>query len=110
MDATSFFTESQAQFKESQTKYTELLNDAQNQLNESQKKLMNTWMEIFPTGMSQVNPSENFAKAQTFQRELIESSLNAQKVTFNLAMESQKQFWDNYFQTTQKMTQAISNT
>jgi hypothetical protein len=81
MDATSFFTESQAQFKESQTKYTELLNDAQNQLNESQKKLMNTWMEIFPTGMSQVNPSENFAKAQTFQRELIESSLNAQKVT-----------------------------
>lgn len=103
MDATSFFTDSQAQFNESQKKFTALWDESQKQLSESQKKLFQTWMDNFSQGTSLTNPSETFEKTLSFQRELVDSALNAQQVAVRLSMETQKQFWDSYFQTTQKM-------
>jgi len=109
MATTSFFTDSQAQFNESQKKLAELWNDSQKQLMESQKKLAETWMSSLPAGTTQVNFSENFEKTLNFQQELINSALNSQQVTARLVIETQKQFWDSYFQATQKMTQTIPN-
>jgi len=107
MDATSFFTDSQAQFNESQKKVTALWDEAQKELSESQKKLFQSWMDNFSQGTTLSSPAEGFEKSLSFQRELVDSALNAQQVAVRLSMETQKQFWDNYFQTTQKMSNTM---
>ncbi|MGH2415921.1 MAG: thylakoid-associated protein [Microcystaceae cyanobacterium] len=109
MFTTDFFTNSQSQFNESQKKLTELWEEFQKQLIESQKKLIYIWVDSLRGGITQVSFSENFEKTLNLQRELIDSALGAQQVTVNLAIETQKQFWDNYFQSTQKMAQQIPN-
>lgn len=109
MATNSFFTDSQTQLTESQKKLAELLDESQKQLSESQKKLIYTWIDSLPRETTQVSFYENFEKALNFQRELINSALNAQQVTARLAMETQKQFWDNYFQVTKKTAQETTN-
>jgi len=109
MDANSFFNDAQAQFNQSQKQLTELWSESQKQLSDSQKKLFKSWMDSFSSTPNFTEPAKNLEKAVTFQREMIESSLNAQKVSFNLAIETQKQFWDSYFQMTQKMSQMMPN-
>lgn len=105
MDATRVVADSQTQWNESQKKMTELWNESQKQLVESQKKLVDAWVGNMPTGMASMDMAGNYEKALNFQRELVNSTLQAQQVSFHLAVESQKQFWDNYFQSTQRMFQ-----
>lgn len=99
-----YIAESQTQLNESQKKFTELWSDSQKQLQDSQKKLSDAWTESLPKQPTQPSSSESFEKAMNFQRELINTVLNTQQVTARLAIETQKQFWDSYFQTTQKMS------
>ena len=108
MDNSNFFTESQQQFNESQKKLTDLWNESQKELSESQKRLIYTWVDSLRPGTVQVNYSENIEKALNFQKELVNSALNAQQVTLGLAIESQKQFWSNYFQVAHKGAQVAS--
>ncbi|MDX2232344.1 MAG: thylakoid-associated protein [Leptolyngbyaceae cyanobacterium bins.349] len=105
MDATRVVADSQAQWNESQKKMTELWNESQKQLIESQKKLVDAWIGNVPSGISMGDMTGNYEKALNFQRELVNSTLQAQQVSFYLAVESQKQFWDNYFQSTHRMFQ-----
>jgi hypothetical protein len=72
-------------------------------LKESQQDLTDTWTDSLPKKIDQPNPAETFEKTLNFQRKLIASTLNAQQVTTRLLLESQKQFWDDYFKTTEKM-------
>jgi hypothetical protein len=107
MATTDFFKDSQAQFNESQKKFTELWEASQKELMESQKKLAETWTQSIPKDKPKVDLSESFEKTLNFQRELIASTLNAQQVTARLLIETQKQFWDDYFKTTQKMAPKV---
>lgn len=108
MVATSnYFADTQAQLNESQKKYTELWKESQKELEESQKKLAETLTQSLPQGMTQTNPTESFEKTMNFQRELINAVINAQQVTARLTIETQKQFWDDYFKTTQKMAPKV---
>jgi c-di-AMP phosphodiesterase-like protein len=107
---TNFFTDSRRQFSESQKKLAEVWEESQKQLSESQKKLVETWIDNLPTGMIQVNLSDTFQKTLNFQREFVNVALNTQQVAMQLAMETQKQFWDNYFQMTQKTAQETPST
>lgn len=100
---TEFFTESQAQLNESQKKFAELWKESQKELKESQKELTDAWTESLPKKAEQPSPTEAFEKTLSFQRKLIASTLNAQQITTRLLIESQKQFWDDYFKTTEKM-------
>ncbi len=102
-----YLTDSQTQLKESQKKFTELWSESQKELKESQKKLTEAWTESLPKKTTQASPSENFEKTMNFQRELINSVINTQQVTARLAIDMQKQFWDDYFQTTQKMSSKV---
>lgn len=102
-----YLTDSQTQLKESQKKFTELWSESQKELKESQKKLTEVWTESLPKKTTQASPSENFEKTMNFQRELINSVINTQQVTARLAIDMQKQFWDDYFQTTQKMSSNV---
>ncbi|MCX7595280.1 MAG: hypothetical protein N2235_16275 [Fischerella sp.] len=107
---TDIFTDSRRRFSESQKKLAEVWDESQKQLSESQKKLVYTWIDNLPTGMIQVNLSDTFQKTLNFQRELVNSALQAQQVAVQLAMETQRQFWDNYFQLTQKTAEETQNT
>ena len=104
MFTNSFFTDYQAQFSESQKKLIHLWQDSQTQWSESQKKLIYAWLDTVRSGATPLSPSENIAKILEFQRELINSSLHTQQVATHLVLESQKQFWDSYFQMAQKIT------
>jgi hypothetical protein len=106
MPTTNFFTESQAQFTESQKKLSELWSESQKQLIESQKKLIYTWIDSSRGENTPTSFPGNFEKALGFQRELVNSSLEAEKVITNLAIETQKQLWDSYFQATKKTTES----
>lgn len=110
MEANTFFAESQTQFTETQQKLTEIWDESQKQLMESQQKLVDAWVNSVPAVGTQMDFAGNLDKALTFQRELVASTMNAQQVAFRFAMESQKQFWDNYFQTTQRMAQTVPTT
>jgi phage regulator Rha-like protein len=106
----SYFTDSQKQFNESQKKIAELWEESLKQLSETQKKLVYTWVDSLRSGNSvQGNYSENFEKALKFQQDLIDAAINAQQITLGLTIETQKQFWDNYFQVAQKAAQETVN-
>ena len=85
-------------------KLIHLWQDSQTQWSESQKKLIYAWLDTVRSGATPLSPSENIAKILEFQRELINSSLHTQQVATHLVLESQKQFWDSYFQMAQKIT------
>jgi|UPI00037A75A5 hypothetical protein len=107
----TFFTDSQRQFfSESQKKLAEIWDESQKQLSESQKKLVYTWIDNLPSGIIQVNISDTLQKALNFQRELVNSVLQTQQVAMQLTIETQKQFWENYFQITRKTAQEAPNT
>lgn len=106
----SFFTDSQAQFNDSQKKFLEFWYEYQKQLSESQKKLFQTWVDSISSGTTQsgfptATFSGNFETTLNFQQEWLNSALDAQKVAANLAVETQKQFWNNYFQMAKKIVQ-----
>lgn len=105
MTAANFFADYQAQFEEAQKKVSKLWDDSQKQVVDSQKQLVNRWTEMFSGSVPSIDYSENAAKILSFQKELIDSTLNAQQVAVDLAIDTQKQIWENYFQTTQKMMQ-----
>ncbi|ARV63176.1 hypothetical protein BZZ01_22705 [Nostocales cyanobacterium HT-58-2] len=79
-------------------------------MSDSQKKLVYTWIDNLPGGAIQVNLSDTFQKALNFQRELVSTALHSQQVVMQLAMETQKQFWDNYFQISQKTADQTPST
>ncbi|MFQ4141038.1 hypothetical protein [Chlorogloeopsis sp. ULAP02] len=93
-------------YQESQKKLTNTWNEIQKQLSESQKKLVYTWINSLSSGGKiQENFFETFQKNLNFQRELINAALKAQETTSKLGIETQKQFWDNYFKLIQKSVQ-----
>ncbi|MEA5534422.1 hypothetical protein [Crocosphaera sp. XPORK-15E] len=102
MSNSSFFTDSQKQFNESNQKLLKLWEESQTELFESQQKLIYKLIDSMDGGTSQTSFPESLEKALDFQRELINSSLNAQQVTAHLAIETQKQLWDSFFQMTKK--------
>ncbi len=111
MNATDFLTNSQTQFQELselQKKLTELWTDSQKQLTESQKQLFQVWMDSFSGKVSPADFSASFDTLLSIQQEMIHSTLNAEKTAFQLALETQKQLWDSYFQIIRKMAQATS--
>ena len=98
----TFFTDSQRELNESQKKLADIWDKSQQQLSESQKKVVYAWIDNLPKGKIQADLSEGFEKALNFQRELVNNTLNAQQTALELAIQSQKQFWDNYFQITHR--------
>lgn len=102
MVSTNYFTDVQAQFEDSQKKFAKIWEDAQKQLIESQKQLASKWLDSLPAGAAQISFTENAEKALNFQQELVHSALSVQQTTTSLLVETQKQFWENYFRTAQQ--------
>ena len=72
-----------------------------NHITETQKQLFKSWTSAMP-GMQNsntLNMRESFDKALNFQEQVVSSSLEFQALVARLAIESQKQLWQNYFNT-----------
>lgn len=82
---------------------TKLFDEYLQQFNDWQQKLVETWIESFPGGNNQFNPSRTIETALNLQQELVKTNLKAQEVTMQMAMETQKDFWDGYFDLIRRM-------
>jgi hypothetical protein len=74
------------------------------QLSDLQKGFFSTWNSSVPSmqNLNQQNIFENFDKALRFQEEVITNSLEFQALVARMSIETQKQFWDGYFNTIRK--------
>ncbi len=82
------------------TKYFE---EYQRQFAEWQKKFFETWLETLPNGVNGFKTPETWDKSLEFQKDLVENYLKAQKTATELALETQKKFWEGYFEMMQKI-------
>jgi hypothetical protein len=86
--------------------YQKQLNDWQKQFSEWQKKFYDVWLENLPTGKVETNFSETFDKALNFQQELVKAFLDNQEKASKMMVDSQKQFWNDYFEKLRNQTTA----
>lgn len=75
-----------------------------NQLSDWQRETFSSWTNNVPNMQSfnSVNFNENLAKTVRFQEEVVTSSLEFQALLARMSIETQKQFWENYFNTLRK--------
>ena len=71
------------------------------QLSELQSGIFKTWNSTMRTmqGFNTPNYRETFEKTLKFQEEVLTSSLQFQALVARLSIETQKQFWEVYFNT-----------
>jgi uncharacterized protein YozE (UPF0346 family) len=110
MNTSRFFTESQAQFDASQKEFAQLWEGYQKQLTESQQELLNSWLNSIPDTNVSMNLSSSIDKALNFQQAFISSVLETQQAATRMTIETQKQFWNSYFQLAKKAVQQTSVT
>jgi hypothetical protein len=69
------------------------------QLSELQREVFNSWVSAAPSTQSfnPLNLPEIFNKTLRFQKEVVKSSLELQALTTRMSIETQKQFWEGYF-------------
>ncbi len=74
------------------------------QFSELQKGLFTTLTSTVPSGQSfnPLNLSENLDKTLKFQEEVVAGSLEFQAQVARMSIETQKQFWEGYFNTMRK--------
>ena len=74
------------------------------QLSDWQRGIFTSWTNTVPNKQSfnPVNFNENLAKTLIFQEEVVTSSLEFQALLARMSIETQKQFWDSYFNTLSK--------
>ncbi len=86
--------------------YQKQFSDWQNRFSELQKKYFDSWLESFPSGKSEVTFPETFDKALKLQEELVNTYLESQEKATKMMIESQKKFWDDYFEMMRKKPNA----
>jgi hypothetical protein len=71
------------------------------QLSELQSGIFKSWNPTMPTMQGFNTPSyrETFEKTLKFQEDVLTSSLQFQALVARLSIETQKQFWEGYFNT-----------
>jgi len=87
---------------------TKFFEEYQTQLLDWQKKFFNTWLEGLPKGTAEIKLTDTFETSVKLQEELVKSYLEAQEKSVELMLESQKQFWNNYFEAVRKQPVAAN--
>ncbi len=69
------------------------------QLSDLQRGLFNSWTSAVPSvqSLNTQNFRETFDKTLRFQEEVVKSSLEFQALVSGMSIETQKQFWQSYF-------------
>ncbi len=77
-----------------------IFDDYQNQLNEWQKKFFETWLSSVSSSASPKTP--DLGKGIEAQEEVVSQYLQAQETAIKLSLETQKKFWEGYFELMRK--------
>lgn len=67
------------------------------QLSDLQRGFLNSWSSAPSMHLNSLNFTENFEKTLRFQEEVVKKSLELQALATSKSIETQKQFWDGYF-------------
>lgn len=87
---------------------TDFINEYQKQLVNWQKQLFDSWLENLKAAPNSLNAQEAYEKTLSYQEELVQTSFKVQEMTNKAVMESQKQFWDNYFEFMKKVPTPVA--
>jgi hypothetical protein len=70
-----------------------------NQISEGQRQIFKSLTSAIPGGQifNTQNMREGFDNVLNFQEQVVTSSIEAQALIMRLAIESQRQLWQNYF-------------
>jgi hypothetical protein len=90
---TTYFDEYQKQFSEWQQQFSNW-----------QKKFFDTWLDNLPNGKAEVDLSDAFDKTLKFQQDLVAAYLETQEKSSKMMLDSQKKFWDDYFDRLRKQS------
>ena len=82
---------------------TKIFEDYQKEFSEWQKKFVDSWTTNLPNAKDFKVP-ETFDKGVEMQQELVTQYLEAQETAIKLSLETQKKFWDGYFDLMRKTT------
>lgn len=74
----------------------------QKQFFELQKKFFDVWLGGFPNSKEAFKLPDSLDKSIELQEELVKNYLAAEEQAMQLALETQKKFWDNYFELAKK--------
>ncbi len=86
---------------------TKIFEDYQKQFTEWQKKFVDTWLSTLPSANSFKVP-ENLGQGIEVQQQLVTQYLEAQETAIKLSLETQKKFWEGYFELMRKTSEAKS--
>ena len=81
---------------------TKYLEEYLQQLSEWQKKFFDTWVQNLPDLKNSLKMPESLEKGVDVQEQLVKNYLDAQETSTKLALETQKKFWESYFEMVRK--------
>ncbi|WP_013321448.1 hypothetical protein [Gloeothece verrucosa] len=85
---------------------TQYFEEYQKQFIELQQKFFDTWLKSLPNGKDAIKfpfpVPDAVDKSIEIQEELVNDYLAAQETAINLALDTQKKFWNNYFELMKK--------
>lgn len=75
------------------------------QLSELQRGIFTSWASMMPNmpSSNMPNMSDTVANSLKFQQQVVTSSLELQAMVARLSIETQKQFWEGYFNMLRKV-------
>lgn len=81
---------------------TTYFEEYQKQLTEIPQQFYYNWLSSLPSVLNTFKVPDSLDKTLELQHELVKNYLAAQEIAFNLALSSQKQWWDMYFDLAKK--------
>jgi hypothetical protein len=87
---------------------TKYLDEYLKELTALQKRFFDSWLENVPNAKEGLDLSENLEKALKVQEDLVETYLETQRKTTEVLLNTQKQFWDDYFEVIRKVPTPVA--
>jgi hypothetical protein len=88
--------------------YQKQLNDWQQQFVDWQKQFVDVWTKNIPDGKLEPDLQKTFESNLNLQKELVQQYLENQEKATKMMLDTQKQFWDNYFETMEKVKTPVA--
>lgn len=82
--------------------YQKQFTEWQKQCLDWQKQFFDAWANAMPSGNGSIKFPETLDESIESQKSLVNNYLKAQEEAMKLALDAQKQFWDNYFELVKK--------
>jgi uncharacterized glyoxalase superfamily protein PhnB len=82
--------------------YANYFEEYQKQLADWQKQFLSTWLGAIPSGKPVFEFPTSVTQSLEVQEQVVKSYLEAQENAAKVALETQKKFWDSYFDLTKQ--------